>query len=937
MPFTLFKNAYWIWTPAQDSAGYNLAAVFEKVFEARKGEPCQLQITADSQFRAFLNGHWIGDGPARAYPEHFLFESFDLSDFVGPGRNTLRVVVRHHGVGTFHRLPCQAGLLAEISCGNRLIPTDASWRSKPHETLLAATPKVSVQMEPVEMVDLRLAGCFRWQPARELCAATAGPWKNLSPNPTKPLTRIPQKLQRLVHAVTLKPKTGRVCVPVTRMAHPHLIEANLRTSRPVILASRLTVKKTTALDLHQSPWRVAVNGQLLKDETTTIEPGTHAVVFFCKDFQGHRKEVAFPFFDLEKARWGEWSVFVKEECLFAENDLVWPWFKVPALDNIQTQWEESFAATAARWDDAGQPIPELGRRVEISDIFLPDIGADFAEREPTGSILRRIHKSDAVSGSVKEPVEIPTRHGRPVELCFDLGVQRVGFVDFQIEAPEGTVIDIHLVEHLTDDGRVQHTEGNRNGLRLTTREGRNEWLSFKRRSGRFVFLTVKNHHQPVRLRRLQLIEATAPVEPVARFESSDPDLDRVWEASERTLRLCTEDVFTDCPLYEQTLWIGDARNEALYSAAVHGGIDVSARCLTLGAQSLSRFPLVGCQVPSGWDCLLPAWSFLWGMHAWEHFEKTGNKRFLRELWPAVVRNLDGALDRLNTQGLFEATYWNLLEWAPMDQSHPVVLHNSLLLAGALRASIRCASALGRPAEESRFSKRRKRLISDVNSWLDDATYPDAIYENGHSSPKRCLQNTALAVMCGVMPKTSLARAREILLSPPADLTQPGSPFACQFLYEALDLLGCQEEIIAHIRRAYGPMIKAGASTVWETFPESECSPQTFPTRSHCHGWSCAPLLYFNRIILGIRPTACGGKSYTISPRSCGLNKASGGESTPHGPLRVAWTIQNGKMHLEIDAPHGINVKFVPNSNLPGISDKIISKNDFFNCSPDRNA
>ena len=922
-----FSDAKWIWTPHQNPRGYNLAAVFEREFEASGSRPCSLLITADSQFRAYLNGVWVGDGPARAYPEFYLYETFDLAPFLRSGRNTLRVLVRHHGVGTFHRLPCQAGLLAEISCGDTRIPTDANWRSKPHETLLSATPKVSVQMEPVEMLDDRLRSRFRWEPAQEHFTAKQSPWKKLAPNPTSHLTRTPQAPRGLVHAMFLKPAADHVCVPVTRIAHPHLVEANLRTSRPVLLTSRLTVRKEFSLDPADSRWRVAINGRLLdKMESLAVEAGNYAVVFFCDDFQGHRKEADFPFLHARGAKWGDWSVFVREEFLFAENDMVWPWFKVPALDKLELGWRASMPATAALWSDSSTPIPDLGLRVDwpLEDLFLPDIGADFAARIPAGNAMARLSNPGAVCAKGGKTTIIPARNGHPVELCFDLGVQRVGFIDFSLEAPEGTMVDIHLVEHITADGRVQHTEGNRNGLRFITRAGRTSWTSLKRRSGRFVFLTLKNHRAPVNLHHLQIIESTAPVQPAAHFESSDAALDSVWDAAERTLSLCTEDVFTDCPLYEQTLWIGDARNEALYSLAIHGAADVSARCLVLGAQSLSRFPMVGCQVPSGWECLLPAWSFLWAMQVWEHYEHTGDKRLLRSLWPAVCRNLEGAIARLNSMGLFEATAWNLLEWAPMDQQHPVVLHNSLLLAGALRAAIDCAKALGHPAEEKALSKTRKRLISDVNSWLDDATYPDAIYENGHSSPKRCLQNTALAVMCGVMPKTSLARAREILLSPPADLTQPGSPFACQFLYEALDLLGCQEEIIAHIRRAYGPMIKAGASTVWETFPESECSPQTFPTRSHCHGWSCAPLLYFNRIILGIRPTACGGKSYIISPRPCGLEKASGAEATPHGPLRVAWTIQNGKMHLEIDAPRGINVKFVPNSNLPGIADKIIS-------------
>jgi hypothetical protein len=147
------------------------------------------------------------------------------------------------------------------------------------------------------------------------------------------------------------------------------------------------------------------------------------------------------------------------------------------------------------------------------------------------------------------------------------------------------------------------------------------------------------------------------------------------------------------------------------------------------------------------------------------------------------------------------------------------------------------------------------------------------------------------------------------------MTRIGSPFAAQFLYEALDILGEPDAILASIRENYLPMIEAGATTVWETFPGSTCSPPGFPTRSHCHGWSCAPLLYFNRIILGIRPTAPGGRSYIIDPQPCGLTKASGAESTPYGPLLVAWEIRNGRLLPTVQAPPEIRWTFAKNPSF----------------------
>ena len=163
---------------------------------------------------------------------------------------------------------------------------------------------------------------------------------------------------------------------------------------------------------------------------------------------------------------------------------------------------------------------------------------------------------------VRDGIVHPSRTG-DVELCYDFGEQTCGYFEFSIKAEAGVIVDLNAVE------------------------------------------------------------STAPVKPVEAFKSSDPALNQIWKMSERTLQLCMEDTFTDCPLYEQTLWIGDARNEALYAYAAYGNYDVSARSLELGAQSLEHFPMVGCQVPSAWDCILSAWSFLWGIHVWEHYFHSG--------------------------------------------------------------------------------------------------------------------------------------------------------------------------------------------------------------------------------------------------------------------------------------------------------------------------
>ena len=97
---------------------------------------------------------------------------------------------------------------------------------------------------------------------------------------------------------------------------------------------------------------------------------------------------------------------------------------------------------------------------------------------------------------------------------------------------------------------------------------------------------------PVRIQSLRLVESTYPVVEEGTFRCSDLELEKVYEISRRTLKLCMEDTFTDCPLYEQTLWVGDARSESLFAMSCFGAYDLVRRCIR---SSDCRWSAVRCR------------------------------------------------------------------------------------------------------------------------------------------------------------------------------------------------------------------------------------------------------------------------------------------------------------------------------------------------------
>ena len=913
--------ARWIWCAQNDVRDYNQTVLFRKEFELRQVGEASLCITADSYYRVFINGRWVHDGPAKAYPDHWLFDTHAVGSLLKKGKNRIEVVARYFGIGTFHQIPQQAGLIAQLETPVGIIVTDSTWQASPSAAWRQWTPKISLQMEPVEEYDARFERRFDWQPAAEVRRAG-----KLLPRETGLLTKRPQAFKTLHSATVVKRSAPQFCVPVTQIAHPGAIEANGYTSRPVILGAVLHVRKTRLfdfsrdreIDAFQNPgaknWMVAVNGRILKSRKVLLPAGAHQLLFCCTLFYGQEKDLPFPYLDVPDGRWGTWKVAVLDEFLFRCSDQRWPYFRHEQAEAVRNRYLEKLEDLATGCKNEGKFRELIGgsiRELPAEQVFMGDFATEFAEREPLGS-AGRLFDGKTVQPSAKGDVE----------LCFDLGGQSCGYFDFSIKADEGVIVDLNAIEYIRKDGVPQHVRFyNRNGLRYVTRSGMNRFTSLKRRSGRYLFLTLRNQKTPVEIKSLRLIESTAPVSPEGSFECSDPMLNKVWKMSERTLQLCMEDTFTDCPLYEQTLWIGDARNEALYAFTAYGNFDVSARSLELGAQSLDHVPIVGCQVPSAWDCILPAWSFLWGMHVWEHYFYSGDRRCLRKLWPAVQRNIAGALGMLDENGLFSGTFWNLIEWAPIDEGHATVLHNSMLLVGALRAAENCAGVLKEETARKRLSAARKKLVRAISrTWSKEkSSYPDSIHEDGRASPKTCQHTSMFPVMFDMIPRGERETLRQNLLNPPQGMTTVGSPFALQFLFEALEKLGEFDAILDSIRLHFRPMIADGADTVWETFAGSTSSPNGFPTRSHCHAWSSSPIYFLNRIVLGIRQTAAGGKAIEISPWLGNLRRARGATATPLGPVSVDWKISGDTLHITVTAPEGVKAAFKPNASHKGLA------------------
>ncbi len=922
--------ANWIWSDDSDGRAYNLCSAFRRDFRL-DAPPVSaiLAIAADTTYRLKVNGQWIGDGPARSYPDHFRYDRYDLTGLLQAGGNRIEATVRYFGCGTFHHVPQRAGFLAQLelqdpSGGEMILITDDQWKAAPVPQWIERTPKNSIQQGPYEIFDASRTESPAWRQATVIASADDAPWRNLAPRDCRMLTRRESLLNRVIGIRRVAPQLRTIAVPLHQLFFPGDVSTNWSDTFPLLLALEVTSPCSQVVRLSCDAFVISVNGHPALNGEVTFREGKNLLVAGVQP-GGHRciAEIGFPagaaltvanFYDHTERPaailFPQWAALCE--------DIPQPWANSELREREKAFVEERDRALAIRTAEEFRERYPAPRLLEKQDLVDDSAHLSFESRRPEPAEPGDVENPDFLvyADDVCAVVHPVPEHD--IELCCDLGEQNIGYWNFGIFAPAGTVIDIAAVEYITPDGRLQHTHSSyRNSMRYICHEGYNRYTSMERRSGRYLFLTVRNAPGPVRIQFLRLVESTYPVIAEGEFRSSDPSLNRIFEISRRTLKLCMEDTFTDCPLYEQTLWVGDARNEGLFAMSVFGAYDLVRRCIRLAGESLQYYPLVSSQVPSGWGCIIPVWSFLWGLSVWDYYFETGDLDFVREIWPMVVRNLEGAEQRIDPEtGLFSMEAWNLFDWSKTSTERPILLYNTFFLIAALDAAAKLGDALGETEKAGHCRKVRNNLADAANRVWDSRklAWPDSVGPDGPSE-NIAVHTSMLAILYDAVSEEHLASARANTVTPRSELIKVASPFASLYLYEALEKLGLVDEILRLIRRDYLPMVELGSSTVWETYPNahSGAAMSSFPSRSHCHGWSAAPLYFLPRLVLGIIPETVGGTRVAISPHLSGLESASGARKVAAGRIEVSWRLEKEKLIISATAPAGVELVYRFNS------------------------
>ncbi len=109
----------------------NLHILFSKQFVTGDFSHAKIRITADDYYKLYINGKFVGQGPAPSYSFNYRYNEFDITDYICTGENEITVLVYYQGLT--NRVWVSGdnvfGMIADITVDGKIIcASDSTWK-----------------------------------------------------------------------------------------------------------------------------------------------------------------------------------------------------------------------------------------------------------------------------------------------------------------------------------------------------------------------------------------------------------------------------------------------------------------------------------------------------------------------------------------------------------------------------------------------------------------------------------------------------------------------------------------------------------------------------------------------------------------------------------------------------------------------------------------
>ncbi len=404
------------------------------------------------------------------------------------------------------------------------------------------------------------------------------------------------------------------------------------------------------------------------------------------------------------------------------------------------------------------------------------------------------------------------------------------------------------------------------------------------------------------------------------FKCSDEELNKIWDISAYTLHLNTREFFLDGIKRDRWIWSGDANQSYLMNYYLF--FDDPAVKRTVWALR------GGDPVETHINTILD-YSFYWFMSIYDYYLYSGDKEFIRKIYPRMITLMDFCLKRRNKNNMVEGLPgdWVFLDWAPVSKKGELSAIQ-ILFCRSLESMALCASLINDTKKSIEYSALAKELKGKIMSVFWDKNQKAFLHNrmNGQTGKEVTRYANMFALLFNYLDsaKTESVKTNVLMNDRVLKITTPYMRF---YELEALCAIGQQDYVRKEIKDYWGGMLREGATSFWELYDPNEKGTNKYAMygrpfgKSLCHAWGASPIYLLGKYFLGVKPLKPGYAQYLVEPNLGGLEWIEGKVPAPGGDIYVAMD----KKQITVSGVTGVGTLRFKSKKQPSGNDGNISK------------
>lgn len=503
--------------------------------------------------------------------------------------------------------------------------------------------------------------------------------------------------------------------------------------------------------------------------------------------------------------------------------------------------------------------------------------------------------------------------GRPIGIqgnsfrIMDFGTNLTGFAGIGIRCTAPVRLYLTFDEIMTGMDVDFKRLGTVNAIGCEFGPGTHALESFEPYTFRYLKILVLEGSCDVE--RVYLRELANPDAGRATFASSDPRLNRVFEAARETFRQNAVDIFMDCPSRERAGWLCDSFFTARTAFDLTGNTSIEKNFLEnfLLPEKFEHLPagMLPMCYPSDHNdgVFIPNWALWFVIELDEYLARSGDRELVDALKPKVLALFDYFRPFRNSDGLLEKLQsWVFVEWSKangfvQDVNYP----SNMLYAGALSSAAKMYNLPGLEREASSVREAIRKQSFAGEFFIDNAIRENGTLRATVNRTEVCQYYAFYFGCASPDDRAELWNTLRTRFGPTRDAAKvfpdvyPANAFIGNYLrIELLSRAGLSRQIRDEVADFFVYMADR-TGTLWEN---------THALASCDHGFASHAAHSLLRDMLGIYRVDAPGHHVTLRFAETGLDWCEGSVPVKGGEIGVSWRKENGRIVFRADVPEG---------------------------------